>query len=648
MCGILGQASFDKAGIWDRQVFERALDLQTHRGPDDRGVKMLDYGILGHRRLSILDLDPRAKQPMTSDDGGMTIVYNGEIYNFQELRTALEKEGCRFRTTGDTEVLLKGFLVHGIEFLQRCIGMFAFCAFDSRKNIFYLVRDRLGIKPLYYCYVGEVLTFSSSLESLLLVSGISRELNQQAISSYLSYRYPIGNQTFFKNVNELAPGHILRFSSRGVQIKKYWDLPIGTRKHSNGDLPEEEYTTRLRELINNSVKYRMISDVPVGAYLSGGVDSAALVSVMSQYSDSPVRTFTIGYEAEGYSEFAQAREVAKRCNTVHTEILQQAEDYLELMEKLIRYKGAPLAVPNEVPLWSLSKELKQHVTVVLSGEGADESFFGYGRIFRLPIDYLRMNSNYRWSSTESMEAFKRKIYNKHNGRTFGSWCEHFISAYSYTSMEDKKQLLSKDIPLDGIEQRMSGEFEELFRKSASEAYEDQISHVFLKIHLPGLLQRLDNATMAASVEGRVPFVDHRVVEYAMTIPVQQKLRWKSDGGLREVESLLSDEISEDYDVPKYVLRKAFESDLGHEFVNQRKIGFPVPLHRWFNGTFRDMAKSYLVGDTARSRGIYNTACVEQWINSTEIQTEHAKAMKIWMLLNLEIFLRNFFDDAHNI
>ena len=637
MCGILGQINLGTTGDIDKIKFKKALDLQKHRGPDDSDIYMGDTFIFGHRRLSIIDLNSHAKQPMVSNDGNYVVVFNGEIYNYLEIKDELIKKGYKFRTKSDTEVLLNSFIEYGIKCIEKFIGMFAFAIYDKTKNEFYIVRDRLGVKPLYYTKENNNIIFSSEIKSILELSRQKKELNTDAISSYLSFRYPVLNDTFFKGIYSLPPAHYIKISKKGFELNEYWSL-VNKFSEQKNDFGEEYYIKRLKDLLEDSVKLRMRSDVAFGAFLSGGVDSSIITALMAQNSSKPIKTFTIGFSEDGYNEFEYARIVSDIYKTDHREIILSADDYIDTMEKLIEFKCAPLSVPNEVPLYLMSKELKKYITVVLSGEGADEIFGGYGRIFRSPYDFERMKNidNLNLTNNEKEELSKNFI-KKYGVKSFSNEIEHFLNIYSYTSFKDKKKLLNID--LEKIEKKIEEKFLNYFNEIKNETYYNKILYIFEKVHLVGLLHRLDTTTMAASVEARVPFVDHRLVEFAFTIPFKYKLKWIDE----RPKTLMSDKISENFDIPKYILKKAYENELPKEILYRKKMGFPVPLNNWFGGDFNKYAKNILLSTTAKKRGLYNTSNIQKWLNSDKLIKDHSFAMKIWMLINIELFIRKYFD-----
>lgn len=640
MCGILGQINFRNNKV-ESKVFKESLDLQEHRGPDDSDIHAEDNYIFGHRRLSIIDLGSHAKQPMVSGCGKYILVFNGEIYNYQEIREDLIKKNYTFSTASDTEVLLNSFIEYGIDCVHEFIGMFAFSIYDKNKNEFYIIRDRLGIKPLYYTNDAEKFIFSSEIKSILKLDDKEKEINNDAISSYMSFRYPILNDTFFKGIQSLAPAHYIKIKDGNIDIIEYWNVS-GKFKEQEIDKGEEFYISKTKELLESAVKYRMISDVPFGAFLSGGVDSSVITALMAKNSSEQINTFTIGFKEEGFNEFEYANLVAKQYNTNHKEIILSGKDYISTMESLIEYKDAPLSVPNEVPLYLMSKELKKYITVVLSGEGADEIFGGYGRIFRSPHDLERMQNIDKLDLTDEEKIDLSKNFIKKYGlEIFNSDIEHFMNIYSYTSFEDKQSLLNSSLDLESIEEKLIEKFMTHFNELKNESYYNKLMYTFEKIHIVGLLHRVDMTTMAASAEARVPFVDHRLVEFAFTIPLKYKLKWNSKKSKDESKILMSDKISEAYDTPKYILKKSFEDTLPNEVLYRKKMGFPVPLNNWFGGDFNKYAQEVLLSKEARERGIYNIDNIDKWLNSDKLSQNHSFAMKIWMLINIELFIKAY-------
>lgn len=616
MCGITGVFGIDKKPKITKDLLEKMTKTLAHRGPDACGMHIGTGFALGHCRLKVIDLEGGV-QPMASSDGKVWVSYNGEIYNFKEIKGDLYDLGYRFKTDSDTEVLVRAYEEFGIDCIKRFNGMFAIALVDLEKNKFFLARDRLGIKPLYYTVKDGCIIFGSEIKAILEYPGIKREINPYGVSSYLSYRYVLGKETLFRGIFSLSPGHILTVSNSSFKIDSYWEIPIIAQKEDKG---EEFYIERLRELFARAVKYRMISDVPLGAYLSGGLDSSLIVALMAELAKEPIKTFTIGFEEKGFNEFEFSRMVASRYKTDHKEILLSGSNYMDLMPKLIAFKDGPLSVPNEVSLYEMSRELKKHITVVLSGEGADELFGGYGRIFRSPFDCERMELN-----RDNIQ-------------------EHFLSLYNYLSSKDKKCFFQGEFngSLNGDE-KISKLFESYFERIRSLSQYDQYLWIFEKLHLVGLLHRLDMTTMATAVEARVPFVDHKLVEFGFSMPFKYKLRWKSllHKAIATTKSI--NEISENYDVTKYILRKSFVDKLPEPIISRKKVGFPVPLHKWFSSTFNGYAKEILLDSKTRRRGILNIKQLEKSLSNAENFKDHKFGIKIFMLLNLELWARMYID-----
>jgi len=641
MCGIAGIYHFDHKRKVDEGLILRMTNLLRHRGPDDEGTYINGNIGLGHRRLAIIDLTT-GHQPMSNRNGTIWLIVNGEIYNFEELREELKARGHTFSTKSDSEVIIHAYEEWGIDSIHRFNGMFAFALLDLKSRKLILARDRLGIKPLYYTITDNSLVFASEVKSILIYPGINREPDKVAISQYLSYRNPLGRRTMFAGIKRLLPGHLMVIDSRDIKEVEYWDIPIKDKKEDRG---EEFYKERLRQLLEEAVRRRMISDVPFGAYLSGGLDSSIVVALMARLSGESIKTYTIRFPEEGFDESRYAREVAYMYGTNHHEIPVDQDDYVEIMKKLISYKDAPLSVANEVPLHIMSRELKRDITVVLSGEGADELFAGYGRIFRSPFDYERVKffSEHPDLLTDSRDTFFKKIKSIYGKTHFRDELDHFLSKYHWLSEEEKEVILSSEIIGELKDNSDTKEFfsSKLERVNKLSHYE-KVSYLFERIHLEGLLMRVDMTTMATAVEARVPFVDHELVEFVFNMPFHYKLRWKSPLHMAFSGTLTSDEISEFLDTPKYILRETFKDLLPENVVRRKKMGFPVPLNRWFRGRYKETLKEILLDKRTRERGIFNTRAIEKWLGSESL-SEHSFALKLWYLLNLELWFREYID-----
>lgn len=472
MCAINGIFSARRVESIEGRI-QNMNDAVIYRGPDAGICNVVDESTaFAHRRLAILDLDHRSDQPMVSDNGNI-LVFNGEIYNFKELKAQLEGP---FKTESDTEVILAAYEQKGLYwFLEHCNGMFAIAIYDVQKEQLVLVRDRMGVKPLYYYQDEGLFIFASEIKSILRSGLVDAIFNEEAVDEYLGNRYIRAPYTFFKKIKQVIPGHqitLKRESSFKVEDRAYWNLPttFNTKKEYNEDEITEEFDERVR----NAIKLRMISDVPLGTYLSGGVDSSLISAIVSENTNSQLNTYTIGFKEN--NEFDYAQIIAEKYHTNHHEILINEEDYFNAILEVIKYKDAPLGVPNEVPLAYMSKVLKKDITVVLSGEGADELMGGYGKIFRSPYDYINQGSN----------------------KDFDFY-DYFINKYEYVPRTIRNKYLATP-------KSYREEFDESCRTLfSSHSNEESLFRFFHTYHVKGLLQRVDSTTMLASVEARVPF-----------------------------------------------------------------------------------------------------------------------------------------------
>ncbi len=631
MCGIAGFTHQQSKN--SRPLLTRMVGTLRHRGPDDEAFYVSDKIAFGMRRLSIIDLTPGI-YPIKNERGNLILIFNGEIYNFGEIKRELEKFGHRFKTKCDGEVLVHAYEQWGENFLSRLNGMFALALWNKKEKRLFLARDRLGIKPLYYALLGGDLVFASEIKAILKHPEFKKKPNLKVLGSYFSFRYIVGEETFFEKIYSLPPGYFLVWQEGKVKKKRYWDLPIIADKKGE-DL--EFYLEKTKLLLKKSVKRRLISDVPLGAFLSGGLDSSIIVAIMSNYSNRPVKTFSIGFAEKGFNELTYSRRIAKRFKTDHQEIILKGVDYIDLMSKLIKFKDAPLAVPNEVPLYLMSKELKKIFTVVLSGEGADELFGGYGRIFRSPFDYQRL----KLIPTSARERFLPNLYRKYKGFDPENELEFFLYLYRYTPLKEQREIFSSQVnEIVKNDQYGIAVFQSFFQKTKDLSFYERVLYVFQKLHLLGLLHKIDTTTMAASVEGRVPFVDHELVEFVNGIPFGDKIPWKSLTDKLVSLFLNCNQISEKHDVPKFLLKKNFEGILPKRIVWRKKVGFPVPLDDWFKGSFKDYARKILLGSKSKSRGLFNLKNVEKMIRT---DSGEKFGLKLWQMVNLELWFREYID-----
>lgn len=599
MCGINGIVSCFEISDLSKRI-SSMNDAIEHRGKDSFG-KLVDGNVaLGHRRLSIIDLNPTGHQPMTANSGNWSVVFNGEIYNHLEIRNQIPNYS--FKGNSDTEVILAAIESFGTHwFLERANGMFAIAAYNHVSNEVFLMRDRLGIKPLYYYQNKGILVFSSEIKGILTSGLVDACFNDLAIDDYLAYRYVREPNTFFKEIYQVESGHYLEFCNGNlVQDYTYWDVP--TKWNTQKDFDEIEIKKEFKVRLTDAVKKRMMAEVPLGCYLSGGVDSSLLTAIVQQNSEHAINTYNIGFER--LNEFEYARIIADQYKTIHHEILVEDDVYFDKWDELIWYKDAPLAVPNEIPLSIMSTRLKQEITVVLSGEGADELLGGYGRIFRSFYDFI-------------------------NHKPVNSFYDYFSSQYEYVSREMRDKYLTNP---KGYREEFDSKIENLFSNSAGE---QAIFRFFHKYHVKGLLQRVDMSTMQTTVEARVPFLDHELIEFVYErIPYDLKLKWKSAEAQEKAKELYSKDYSEDLDIPKYLLKEVAYDYLDARIIDRKKVGFPVPLDSWM----------YKLGEIAHKE--LNEApwlapdSITDLIESSKKETRSGQIL--WMFINVERFRKRYF------
>ena len=639
MCGIAGIYNSPKSVDELYMIGKNMVDQLHHRGPDGNGIKVCQTSfksnvMLAHARLSIIDLTNAALQPMANEDESLWIVFNGEIYNYIELKDELQCKGIEFKTCSDTEVILAAYKVWGLSCFERFIGMWAIALWDEKQDQLILSRDRLGIKPLYYYNNNGTWIFGSEPKVIIEQAPECRKLNIKAVSDYFSYRYVLGNDSFFKNIHSVEAGtHILIRGSEVQQIR-YWDLPVEIDKP---EISEEQAQEQLEELLESSVGYRMISDVPVGSFLSGGLDSSVLVWEMAKKHTLPVKTFTIGFKEDGYNEFEYADEVARYCGTEHKEISLDIEEYLSSLQTMIKIKDAPLAVPNEIALHELSKILKKDITVVLSGEGADELFGGYGRIFRSAYDFQRVKDI---GVNNLPDELRDNLLKKYNSLEWENEIEHFLGQYSYMNINAKKNLFRKEIMSSlGDDPHNHNFFIDKWKKLDGLDLHEKYMWIFQKVHLQGLLGRLDSATMSASVEGRVPFVDHRLIEFVNKLPLELKMKWASDENFIQAKNLNSNQISEEFDITKYLLRSKYQPRLPDSITKRKKVGFPVPLKEWLDGPLLNYSKKRLLDPNAKTRMLFDNNIVSNILNNKDNDVN--SGLHVWMMLNVEEWMQTY-------
>jgi len=606
-------------------------DTLVHRGPDDRGT-FEEPGVgLGHRRLSIIDLSPAGRQPMANEDGSLLIVYNGEIYNFKELRRGLEERGHVFISHSDTEVILHLYEEKKEECLADLRGMFAFAIWDRRLRRLFLARDRAGQKPLVYAEHEGGLLFASELKALLEVPGLSREVDDTSIHHYLTYQYVPSPRTIFRSIRKLPPAHYLFWEGGRIVISRYWDLHY-VPKLRLGSLPA--YRERFLEIFNEAVRLRLVSDVPLGAFLSGGVDSSAVVAAMSLQGAAPVRTFSIGFTERDYDEVRYARQVASRYGTEHHEMVVEPRA-LDILPKLVYAYNEPFADSSAVPTYHVSRMTRDHVTVALSGDGGDEALAGYRRyaVDRFLAWYLRLPSFLREGVIRNVVE---KLPRTRRPRGFLGQLKRFVSSVDpvrerqyvrylcFFSEEQKKDLYTPEFSAAMAGEDSVGLVEEIYRLADGRDFLDRTLFVDTRSYLPDdILVKVDIAGMANSLETRSPFLDHHLMEFAAACPSSLKLRGRQG---------------------KYLLKEAVKDLLPPDIVRRRKMGFGMPVAEWFRGgDLREIAGDVLLDRRALARGYFSREGVTRLLEEhLDLQQDHG--YRLWSLLFLELWFRRFVDE----
>jgi asparagine synthase (glutamine-hydrolysing) len=619
MCGITGIINFDAADAVDRRLVERMTSTIAHRGPDDSGYFLEGHVGLGHRRLSIIDLSG-GHQPISSEDGSVTIVFNGEVYNFGELTRELKARGHSFKTHSDTEAMVHAYEEYGDACLERFRGMFAFALWDARRRRLLIARDRLGIKPVYLYHGPGFLAFASEIKALLEIPGIPREVDRTALDHYLSLRYVPGPRTMFRHITKLQPGHMLVVDEHGVRTRPYWDVTYAV----DGALTEAAALERFRELLDESVRLRLIAEVPLGVFLSGGLDSSAILGVMSRLRQGePIKTFSVGYQArnaqeEESNEFSYARIAADHFGAEHHEFRIDAGDFRDFLPHLVWSLDEPLADPTCIPLYFISRLARRHITVVLSGEGADEILGGYGiyhkmlaieSLRRLPLAAQLAPALARIAPGEKLASYLRMAGMPLEARHRG------ISRAFRPEMKARLLNGHTAAAADSLDALYSA----CFRAAGGASALGRMLYADTKIWLPDdLLLKADKMTMANALELRVPFLDHKLVEFAATLPDRLKLNGKSG---------------------KYLLRRAVEDVMPHEILHRGKKGFPVPTESWLGGQLKQFTREALLARDSACRRHLDGAALEQLV--AEHEQGANRHQELWALLVFEFWHRIF-------
>jgi asparagine synthase (glutamine-hydrolysing) len=625
MCGIAGfvessgaHAPFGPDEAHD--LIHRMCDVIRHRGPDDEGMFVAEGVALGMRRLSIIDLST-GHQPIHNEDRTIWIVFNGEIYNFRELRARLEAEGHRFYTATDTEVIVHAYEQWGANAIARLRGMFGLAIWDDRSKSLLVARDRIGIKPIYYAEANGRLYFGSELKSLLEAPDLPRDLDLDALDHYLSFLYTPRDGSIFKSVRKLPPGHLMTWHDGHLAIERYWQLPAAeTYTGSEADAIRD-----LRQVLADAVRSHLVSDVPLGAFLSGGIDSSLVVGLMTETSGARVKTFSIGFDEPAFDELEHARRVARHFGTDHHEFVVKP-DGVAILDRLVWHFDEPFADSSAIPTWYVSEMARRHVTVVLSGDGGDELFGGYDRY----VPHPRVVAFDRYSP----RAFRRvaaiaaaKLPHGARGKNFLRHVARdeqgrYLDSIRFFSADEKPALLAGDVRqrLDGQdpETRLASHFE----RYAHLPWPSQMMRFDAETYLPeDVLTKVDRMSMAHSIESRVPLLDNEVIELASTLPASLKIK----DGRR-----------------KHVLKEVAATLLPPEILNRRKQGFGVPLGTWFRGNLRELFADTLLSPASLQRGYFQPLFVRQLVDE-HVAGKRDHTLRLWQLVVFERWHQEYVD-----
>ncbi|HUS09701.1 MAG TPA: asparagine synthase (glutamine-hydrolyzing) [Pyrinomonadaceae bacterium] len=633
MCGINGIAYSTRSG---RQInvslLEEMRDVIRHRGPDDQGIFVDGRIGLGHRRLSIVDV-AAGHQPMTNEDGSLHITYNGEIYNHVDFRESLESKGHQYRTHCDTETILHLYEEHGEDCVNYLRGMFAFAIWDQRKQTLFIARDRLGVKPLYYLHKDDgSLYFGSEIKTILEAGAIRPELNYGALPDYLANHGTSNDETLFTGVKRLSAGHTLTWKDGQATIRKYWDVSFAEER-AEERRKDSDLIAEWSELFRESVRLRLMADVPLGMFLSGGIDSSAIAAVMSGLVQESIKTFSVAFAEREANELTYARLVAENFKTDHHEVVVSPAEFFAALPRMVWHEDEPLAHPSSVALYFVSRLAADHVKVVLTGEGSDELLGGYERYYKTlynlalgrryhgltptalrrvideSIRTLPGNSRVRQKLTRTFLCLSPDIENL------------YFDNFAVVTRGMQQELLTAETKerigvIDPYRQMRS-----YFESSDSHSPLNRMLYTDIKTYLHELLMKQDQMSMAASIESRVPFLDHKLVEFTARLPQRLKLKkgWTT----------------------KYVLRQAMKDVLPAPILARKKMGFPVPVGKWFRGEFSHVIDEYVLSERAAARGIFNHEFVRSLVARHRRGENHSE--RLWALVNFEMWQRQFFD-----
>src|SRR6266566_2015150 len=630
MCGIAGVVQFSSDARVDPETVRRMCRAIVHRGPDDDGIYVQGGVGIGMRRLSIIDL-ATGHQPISNEDGTVWIVFNGEIYNHLAVREKLLAHGHRYTTNSDTETIVHAYEEYGRDCVHHLRGMFAFAIWDTRLRKLFIARDRLGIKPLYYRITPENFLFGSEVKAILAYPGVHPKFHRAGLPEYLAFGYLSGEETLYAGISKLMPGHTLELEEDGtLRIDSYWDLPQHGQDKDE-DKPESYYIQTYRELLEEAVSSHLMSDVPLGVFLGGGIDSSVVAALMTKIRRAPVETFSVGYEEETYSELSYARQVARHLNSTHHEVRLGRQEFFDLLPKLIWHEDEPIVWPSSIALYCVARLAHDSLKVVLTGEGSDETLAGYSR-YAFTLKNLSLNRVYknmlpgvtRRSIQRSIAGspwmhatLRRKLSHTFLAHDVDSWSSfYFDNFFSAFSEKDQADLLSEDFIRESREGAAYKNVLECWEHSSGELVQ-RLLYTDIKTYLVELLMKQDNMSMAASIESRVPFLDHVLVEFASRIPQRHLIK-----GL----------------AGKHILKKGVEDLLPHSILYRPKLGFPTPWSSWLAGSQLNVIQDLLLEPRTLDRGLFKREAVDRIFN--EHRAHHRDHHdRIWRLLNLELWHR---------
>jgi asparagine synthase (glutamine-hydrolysing) len=628
MCGIAGLVSSEPLDPDAPLRVARMRDVITHRGPDDCGMYCDAQAVLGHRRLSIVDLR-NGQQPLSNERRDVWVTFNGEIYNHADVRHELEARGHTYRTRSDTETIVHAYEEWGDDCVDRFNGMFAFAIWDENRRRLLLARDRLGIKPLYWARCGEQLVFGSEIKAIFASGLIEPEAHLSALPEFFGTRATSGAKTLYKGVLKLLPGHRLVYEHGNVRVTQYWDVPVGEPR---GAVNTAGVVAEFKHRLTESVRRQLMSDVPLGVFLSGGLDSSAIAATMAGLRGQPIETFSVAFEEQAYSELSYSRTVSDAIGATRHEVVVGEADFFDALPKLVWHEDEPIAHPSSVPLYFLSSLARRHVTVVLTGEGSDELLAGYGRYPRITWNWRAAGVYERAVPGSVRSAIARRLvpslpeslarYARRSFLADRSPEAMVFDSFGAVRLAEQLALVSPALRESVTAgQAYAASLAYFDRPGKTSTLLDRLLYADIKTYLVELLMKQDQMSMAASIESRVPFLDHTLVEFAARLPDT----WKLSGW-----------------TTKRVLREAMKSVLPPAILNRPKMGFPVPLRAWTRGRWRTVVSDVLLDRRSRERGIIDPPAVARLLDDHAAGSIDATD-RIWSLLNLEIWFRTFID-----